>query len=317
MSKAFPAKEDIQMFIPDDDRSDRWFETLKKFILQIEPTWFQDIKSVSIDEVEKFENQFRHHVDLEFYLPKEYKIFIQNIGGMPYFSFSYKPIEFSYHSISVMFRFADVWDRPYLEIGSQGIEEDAHLCYSLSPSMSLDEAPLMMTRYNISGTAKIADSLRQYLCCQSFLALGNQQFPHEYTYKLKFHMHEPPYELSPEALSWCEANKKGYHEKDECSLEDIGFIMQSQKIRDILLKHNYQKAWFSTPFDQVWLQEDSFCSISRDFDPNDMFDTVLGQICTYNQATILSLIDDFARIGYQCVEKKWRSHIPAFLQNLL
>ena len=45
MSKAFPAKEDIQMFIPDDDRSDRWFETLKKFILQIEPTWFQDIES--------------------------------------------------------------------------------------------------------------------------------------------------------------------------------------------------------------------------------------------------------------------------------
>ena len=109
------------MFIPDDDRSDRWFETLKKFILQIEPTWFQDIKSVSVNEIEEFENQFRHYVDMEFYLPKEYKIFIQNIGGMPYFSLSYKPIEFSYYSISVMFHFDDVWDRPYLEIGSQGI----------------------------------------------------------------------------------------------------------------------------------------------------------------------------------------------------
>ena len=44
------------------------------------------------------------------------------------------------------------------------------------------------------------------------------------------------------------------------SLEDAGFVVQSKKLQDILLKHGYREAWFSTPLDQVWLQQDSFWS---------------------------------------------------------
>lgn len=142
--------------------------------------------------------------------------------------------------------------------------------------------------------------------------MGNRQFPHEYEYSLKC---ESSYTPPSEAEAWAAAGRKPCEENSERYLENMGFSIQSQKIQSILSKHGYQEVWFSTPLDQVWLQEDSFCSLSRNFDPDGMFDTVIGKICACDQAQIQPLIDDFSQINYQCIEKKWRSDIPAFLQK--
>jgi len=213
-----------------------------------------------------------------------------NAGG-EWFYFPYKLVSFSYYSIQNMFQLSHFWDDT-LAIGSQNIDSSEELCYLLSLSASCNEAPLVMTRYGKSIGIKIADSLRQYLCCQAFLAFGGQQFSLEYEYHIK-HNHG----LSSEELSCYAANNENANQH---SLEDVGFIVQSKKLQDILLKHGYYEAWFSTPLDQVWLQQDSFCSISRDFDPDNPFDTVSGKIYAYSQIEIQSLIGDFAQIGYHC-----------------
>lgn len=271
--------------VPEDCQTDAWFEALKTFINCVEPGWCQNMRGAKQKEVNKLK---KHYETLS--LPKEYEVFLLNAGG-EWFYFPYKLVSFACYSVENMLILSHLGDDT-IEIGSQSLDSEK-LCYLLSSSAPCNEAPLVMTRYGKNIGIKIANSLRQYLCCQAFLAFGGQQFSSEYDYRIK-----PNHGLSSEELSCYNAKNENM---SQCSLEDVGFIVQSKKLQGVLLKHGYREAWFSTPLDQVWLQQDSFCSISRDFDPDDIFDTVSGQIYAYNQVSIQSLIDDFAQLGYQCV----------------
>ena len=272
--------------IPEDCQTDVWFEALKAFIDCVEPGWCKNLQGAKQKEINKLKKY-----DKTLTLPKEYEIFLLNAGGKFSFYFPYKPISFSYYDIHTMLEYPHYWDN-ILAIGSQSYESEK-LGYLFSVSSPCDKTPLVMTRYDKNIGIKIADSLRQYLCCQAFLAFGGQQFPVGYDYRIA-----QEHELSSEEFSWCITN---YENTNQSSLEDAGFVVPSKKLQDILLKHGYREAWFSTPLDQVWLQQDSFCSISRDFDPDNIFDTVSGQIYAHNQDAIQYLINDFTQLGYPCV----------------
>lgn len=294
--------EKHSIIIPKNDSSERWIEALEEFISMTEPEWLQGMKGASAKTITAIKKCYDLNGDGK-RLPVDYEIFLRRWGGNSYVSFPDKPISIAYYSADNMLHkdclLCDSSNNLYLTIGSQDIDNSEQLSFSFLPS---DDISLILIR-PYHNDIKMADSFRQYLCCQAFLAFGWKQFPCQLAYELEFHMHKPPYNLSPEAKIWNDSNLS---DKD---LEELGFKIQVEKIQSILLKHGYQEAWFSTPLDQVWLGINSFCSISRDIDPNDMFDTVLGQICAYDLGSIQKVIEDFSLIGYKCIDyKKWRSY---------
>ena len=294
--------EKYSIIVPKDDSSERWIDALEEFISITEPEWLQGMKGASAKTIAAIKECYDLNGDGKS-LPVDYKMFLRRWGGDSYISFPDKPISITYYSANMLLAddclLCDSSDNLYLTIGSQDIDDSEQLAFSF---LSSGDSSLILIR-PFHNDIKMADSFRQYLCCQAFLAFGRKQFPCQLAYELEFHMHVPPYNLSPEAKDWKDSNLS-----DE-DLEELGFKIQVEKIQSVLLKHGYQEAWFSTPLDQVWLRRDSFCSISRDFDPNDMFDTVLGQLCVYDLDNIQNVIKDFSLIGYKCVDyKKWRSY---------
>lgn len=295
-----------RIIFPEDD-SGHWFESLEKFISEMEPEWLSDLEGVSSQKIDEIKKYYGLDEGSGKNFPTDYEIYLRHWGGSSYVYFPYKPQVISYFSVDNVLRSSRASDQSsdsfYLMIGTQGIDE-AHLSFLFPPS---GDAELVLVRYCQEDT-KVAESLRQYLCCQAFLAFGRRQFPYRLAYELGFHMHEPPFSPSPEAEAWKKENSFHSELSDE-ELEDVGFNIQVEKLQNILMRHGYQQTWFSTPLDQVWLRSDSFCSISRDFDPNDMFDTVIGQICAYDLTEIQNVVKDFAQIGYQCVkDKKFRDY---------
>lgn len=294
--------------IPDDNRSEHWLEALERFISETEPEWLQGVKKASIRKIDEIKNQYELDGSTGMCLPTDYETFLRHWGGASFIDLPDKPISITYYSADDMLSGNKLSqgssDRLYLAIGYQDIDQATELTLLFLPS---GETELVLVRRS-QDDIKVADSLRQYLYCQAFIAFAGKQYPCRLAYELAFHMHKPPYDLSPEAVAWKEKNGFDYDE-DDASLDDLGFNIQAEKLEEILKKHGYQEAWFSTPLDQVWLQKDSFCTISREFDPNDMFDTVIGQLCTCDYTAVQGVVDDFAKIGYKCVdEKKWRDY---------
>lgn len=156
--------------IPEEDRSDKWFESFRKFIVQIAPEWNQDEKGATSEDIKQLEEKCCLADGIKLPLPKEYITYLQNMGGK-YVSFRYKQIEFSYDPIYNLNQagcFSGTLGSPYLAIASQDIDSCEELCYFLRANEYCTEAPLIMTQWGERETIKIADSLRQYLCCQAF-----------------------------------------------------------------------------------------------------------------------------------------------------
>ena len=84
----------------------------------------------------------------------------------------------------------------------------------------------------------------------------------------------------------------------EKELEDIGFQLQVKKLVGPLEQLGYERAWFSTELDHIWLKEDACCIISREFDPNDMFDTAAVSLWGMGKETVWALAEQFKRLGY-------------------
>lgn len=106
----------------------------------------------------------------------------------------------------------------------------------------------------------------------------------------------PPYRPCPEAEEYCRTHPvEGLTEKE---LEDIGFRLQVKKLVGPLEQLGYERAWFSTELDHIWLKEDACCIISREFDPNDMFDTAAVSLWGMGKETVWALAEQFKRLGY-------------------
>ena len=113
---------------------------------------------------------------------------------------------------------------------------------------------------------------------------------------LAFHLHQPPYGPCPEAEEYCRIHPvEGLSEEE---LWDIGFQLQIRRLEGPLQQLGYERAWFSTELDHVWLKENTCCILSRDFDPNDMFDTAPLSIWGKEKKPIQMLAGRFRELGY-------------------
>ena len=100
----------------------------------------------------------------------------------------------------------------------------------------------------------------------------------------------------PEAEEYCRIHPvEGLSEEE---LWDIGFQLQLQKLEAPLRQLGYEKAWFSTELDHIWLRENTCCILSREFDPNDMFDTVCVSIWGEEKKPIQVMAGRFQELGY-------------------
>lgn len=113
---------------------------------------------------------------------------------------------------------------------------------------------------------------------------------------LAFHLHQPPYRPCPEAEEYCRTHPVEALSEEE--LWDIGFQIQVKKLSGPLEQLGYERAWFSTELDHIWLKEDACCINSREFDPNDMFDTAAVSLWGMGKETVWALAEQFKRLGY-------------------
>ena len=163
--------EKHSIIIPKNDSSERWIEALEEFISMTEPEWLQGMKGASAKTITAIKKCYDLNGDGK-RLPVDYEIFLRRWGGNSYVSFPDKPISIAYYSADNMLHkdclLCDSSNNLYLTIGSQDIDNSEQLSFSFLPS---DDISLILIR-PYHNDIKMADTFRQYFCCQAFLAFG-------------------------------------------------------------------------------------------------------------------------------------------------
>lgn len=278
------------MILPEVYQGGGWFPSFSRFMEAFDPKWYRTYGCAPYTPEEVRETAVEFAPDIPA-LPEEYLDFLAHMGG----------------------RGLDLHHRAWLYHGGQlYLSGEEETCLTIGSYNLLDEGdrlaycfpkegpPYLVWRERWSdmtgGQVKVADSLGQLLCNQAFLAEGTEQFSFWHPLDLAFHLHQPPYRPCPEAEEYCRTHPvEGLTEKE---LEDIGFQLQVKKLVGPLEQLGYERAWFSTELDHIWLREDACCIISREFDPNDMFDTAAVSLWGMGKETVWALAEQFKRLGY-------------------
>ena len=275
------------MILPERYQDGDWYPSFARFMDKVYPNWYRyyDCAPYAPEEVEETAVAFAPDIPR---LPEEHLTFLAHMGG----------------------RGLDLHHRAWLYHGDRlYLSGDEDACLTIGSYDPFDEGDklaycfpkegtpyLVWSREYSGGRVKAADSLGQLLCSQAFLADGLEQFPFHQTMYLAFHLHQPPFEPCPEAEGYCRTHPvEGLAEKE---LEDIGFQIQLQKLEGPLRRLGYERAWFSTEVDHIWLNGETCCILSRDLDPNDMLDTVAVTVWGERREAIQSLTGPFKEMGY-------------------
>lgn len=252
------------MIVPVPYKGQNWYPSFDGFMTAVYPNWYEyyKCKPTAPKKLKGLAEQFAPDIPK---LPEEYITFFQQIGG---------------EGLDLNNR---AWFYPSDRLYQSGNEET---CLTIGSYSQLDEGDMLVycfpteeppylawSRVWPGELVKVAGSLGQLLCNQAFLAEGREQFAFRYTMELAFHLRHPFHGASPEAQEYCKTHC--VEELSEYKLYDMGFQIQVQKLEVPIKELGYERAWFSTELDHIWLKEDTCCILSRDFDPNDMFDTVV------------------------------------------
>ena len=280
------------MILPERYQGEDWYPSFVRFMDEAYPNWRQyyDFAPYTPAEVEETAVEFAPDIPR---LPEEYLTFLAHMGAR---GLDLHHRAFLYHGGRL---YLSGEEETCLTIGSYNLlDEGDKLAYCFPKAGT---PYLVWSREYSGGQVKSADSLGQLLCNQGFLACGVDQFPFHQTMDLAFHMHNPPYGPCPEAEEYCRIHPvEGLSEEE---LWDIGFQRQIKKLTRPLEQLGYERAWFSTELDHIWLRENTCCILSREFDPNDMFDTVCVSIWGEEKKPIQVLAGRFQELGYGC----WRA----------
>ena len=274
------------MVFPKAYEGQDWYPSFARFMAEIYPNWREHYKCTPAKdrEVRAIEEYVRPELPG---LPKEYTAFLRQMSGDG-LCMDRCPILYSLKHVALL-QGEPVW----LEIGTYDYYDESMFLAYCFPR----EGPSYLAiRDRGEKPVKVADSLGQLLCNQAFLANGTEQFPFGYPMDLAFHLHEPPYQPCPEAEEYCRTHSvEGLTERD---LENIGFQIQKEKLEGPLRELGYERTWFSTELDHIWLKEDICCILSREFDPNDMFDTLYISLRGTNKEAVWPLAEKFKKLGY-------------------
>ena len=280
------------MILPERYEGPDWYPSFARFMESVYPDWRQYYGVVPATQAEIRETAEKLMPEIPA-LPEEHMVFLAHMGG----------------------RGLDLRRRARLYgSGQLSLTTDGETCLEIGSYDHLDEGdtlaycfpregpPHLVWRDRgsepVSGQIKVADSLGQLLCGQAFLADGMEQFPFHQRFYTAFHMHGPPFVPCPEARDYLKAHLG--EDLSEKELEDIGFRIRTGELEGILKGQGYERAWFSTELDRIWLREDTCCILSRMFDPNDMFDTVAITAWGERKEPIWALTEPFKGLGYGC-----------------
>lgn len=278
------------MLMPAPYEESDWYPSFSRFMTAACPSWYGSYKCAPAARsvVKKLAEQFAPDVPR---LPEEYGTFLAQIGTQ---GLNLQRRAWLYPSNQL---YLSEGEEPCLMIGSYSLlDEGDKLAYCFP-----EEGPpclVWMERWSDlrDRQIKVADSLGQLLCNQAFLAEGGKQFSFHHSLELAFHLHQPLYGPCPEAEDYCRTHP--IQNLSEKELEDIGFQLQIKKLEGPLRRLSYERVWFSTELDQVWRKEAACCILSREFDPNDMFDTVYISLWGMGKESVWELAQAFQELGY-------------------
>ena len=286
------------MLVPGPWEGENWYPSFDRFMTEVYPNWreYYNVTYSTAQEIEELAEKLGP-------LPGEYVDFLTHMGGRGLDLRNRARL----YSLAETFLTED--EGVYLNIGSYAPYDDGdRLAYRLTR----EGPPLLVWRERMAGgrPVKAADSLGQLLCNQAFLAGGVDQLTLRYPMELAFHLHQPPSGPCPEAEEYVRTHSlEGLSEED---LWDRGFQIQIARLEGPLREQGYKKAGFSTELDQIWIRGETCCILSREFDPNDMFDTVNISTWGMEGRPMWELAEAFKELGYgNRLELREGSH-PAF-----
>lgn len=274
------------MILPQSYEGQDWVHSFEGFLSKTCPNWREQYQCVpaKVREIRKLEDYVRSELPG---LPEEYMTFLRKMGGQGLFM-NRRPILYPLDQ-TVLFQDEPVW----LRIGSYDYYYESMFLAYCFPR----EGPSYLAIWDKGEEPlKVADSLGQLLCNLAFLEEGKEQFAFCCPMYLAFHLHEPPYSPCPEAEEYKRTHStEGLTEWD---LENIGFRIQLEKLEGPLKELGYERVWFSTELDHIWIKEDVCCILSKDFDPDDMFDTVAISLRGTSREEVWPLAERFKALGY-------------------
>lgn len=278
------------MTLPEQYQDGDWYPSFSRFMTAAYPNWYGFYKCAPAarSKIKKLAEHFAPEVPR---LPEEYMTFLEQIGMQ---GLNLQRRAWLYPSDQL---YLSGEEEPCLTIGSYSLLDAGD---QLAYCFPKEGPPYLVWRDRWSdrmgGQIKVADSLGQLLCNQAFLVEGGEQFSFHHSLELAFHLHQPPYGPCPEAEEYCRTHLVA--DLSEKELEDIGFQLQIKKLERPLRQLGHERVWFSTELDQVWRKEDACCILSREFDPNDMFDTVVISLWGMGKETVWDLAQAFQELGY-------------------
>lgn len=274
------------MVLPEAYKGQNWYRSFEQFMTEVYPDWykFYDCAPATLEEIKEAAGQLVPEVAA---IPEEYMIFLAHMGGRG-LNLNSRAILYPLYQMELS------PDKPAcLDIGTYDYYYESRF---LAYSFSREELPCLILRDEGEKPLKAADCLGQLLCGQAFLSNGMEQFKIRYPMDLAFHLHQPPYSPCPEAENYYRTHPvEGFTERD---LENIGFQIQVEKLEKPLRALGYERTWFSTELDHIWIKEDTCCILSRNFDPNDMFDTLNVSLWGMEGRFVQELAERFKTLGY-------------------
>lgn len=274
------------------NRADR-FRRFIEFVLQFDDSWEQSPRPASdcdIDQLKKEANILNSYCDKQDcgmprkIWPEDYQWFSECFGenGCNFMFMR----DYTFFPISKNHLNKNRESLPYLFIGQAWVASP-YIAYDYSDE---SETPPLVWAPTLDGRDcyKASRNLEQLLFSCAFL---NYAY-YEYEWKAKCM-------FTDKSLPGC-IRGLGDVSDVESAEKDIACTILSEKFASILKQHKFEIAWFSTYTDQFWFNEDTCFIVSRNNDPDSLYNIIEGWIGSHNQKQAENLIHIMAESGFSC-----------------
>lgn len=275
--------------LPQEGNSRDRFQRLANFMLQFHPDWprfpspatYNAIASLKKEAHILLESQGIPETCIKKIWPADYQWFSENFGEYGCeFSFLRN---YSFPPIAQNHLNRNRGDLPYFLIGYAWIDSP-YLAYDYTLDCK-NPRLVWVPSLDCSQCYRAADHLEQLLFACGFL---NDAY-YEYEWKVKCVFSKKFHPFQKLDLS------------STCNLmdEQIGIAL-AKEFSHILRQHHFQPAWFSTYTDQFWLKGSTCFIVSRNNDPDDLYDLVEGWIGSHHLNEAEALISIMESNGFSC-----------------